>query len=146
MMDYLAAFAISGSGMAVEKLRLDVTAVNLANVNSSKGADGAMFRPLRVVSGVRADPRFEAAMRAWGVQLGGTQVQEIRPADTAPRLVHEPGHPDADARGFVAYPGVNPVAEMTNLITAVRSYEANVVALNAAKVMAQRALDIGGGR
>jgi flagellar basal-body rod protein FlgC len=146
MMDYLAAFAISGSGMAVEKLRLDVTAVNLANVNSSKGADGALFRPLRVVSGVRADPRFEAAMRAWGVQLGGSQVQEIRPTDTAPRLVHEPGHPDADARGFVSYPGVNPVAEMTNLITAVRSYEANVVALNAAKVMAQRALDIGGGR
>jgi flagellar basal-body rod protein FlgC len=146
MMDYLAAFAISSSGMAVEKLRLDVTAVNLANVNSSRSADGALFRPLRVVSGVRTDPRFEAAMAAWGVQLGGAQVQDIVPTDTPPRLVSEPGHPDADARGFVAYPGINPVAEMTNLITAVRSYEANVVAMNAAKVMAQKALEIGGGR
>jgi flagellar basal-body rod protein FlgC len=146
MMDYLAAFAISGSGMAVEKLRLDVTAVNLANVNSSRSADGALFRPMRVVSGVRADPRFEAAMRSWGVTLGGAQVQEVRPTDVPPRMVLEPGHPDADARGFVAYPGVNPVAEMTSLITAVRSYEANVIALNAAKVMAQKALEIGGSR
>jgi flagellar basal-body rod protein FlgC len=145
-MDYLAAFAISGSGMAVEKLRLDVTAVNLANVNSSKGANGALFQPLRVVSGMRADPRFQAAMLAWGVQLGGTQVQEVQPTSAPPRLVLEPGHPDADARGFVAYPGVNPVTEMTTLIAAVRAYEANVIALNAAKTMALRALDIGSGR
>lgn len=144
-MDYLAAFAISGSGMTVEKMRLDVTAMNLANVNSSRGADGTMFQPLRVVSGVRADPRFEAAMAAWGVQLGGAQVQQLVPTDAPPRMVLEPGHPDADSRGFVSYPGINPVAEMTNLITAVRTYEANVVALNAAKTMAQRALDIGGG-
>ena len=145
-MDYLAAFAISGSGMAVEKLRLDVTAVNLANANSSKSADGTLFRPLRVVSGMRTDLRFEAAMAAWGVQLGGAQVQDVRPTDTPPRQVLEPGNPDADARGFVSYPGINPVSEMTNLITAVRSYEANVVALNAAKVMAQKALEIGGSR
>ncbi|HEY6863636.1 MAG TPA: flagellar basal body rod protein FlgC [Burkholderiales bacterium] len=144
-MDYLAAFAISGSGMTVEKMRLDVTAMNLANVNSSRGADGTMFQPLRVVSGVRTDPRFEAAMAAWGVQLGGAQVQQLVPTDAPPRMVLEPGHPDADSRGFVSYPGINPVAEMTNLITAVRTYEANVVALNAAKTMAQRALDIGGG-
>jgi len=145
-MDYLAAFAISGSGMAVEKLRLDVTAVNLANVNSSRTVDGALFRPMRVLSGPRADPRFEAALAAWGVQLGGAEVQQVQPTDTPPRMVLEPGHPDADSRGFVSYPGINPVAEMTNLVTAVRAYEANVVALNAAKTMAQKALEIGGGR
>jgi flagellar basal-body rod protein FlgC len=145
-MDYLAAFAISGSGMAVEKLRLDVTAVNIANVNSSRGPDGTLFRPLRVVSTLRQDPRFEAALSAYGVALGGAQVEEIRPTDAPPRLMHEPGHPDADDKGFVAYPGINPVAEMVNLIAATRSYQANVMALNAARFMALRALEIGSGR
>jgi flagellar basal-body rod protein FlgC len=145
-MDYLAAFAISGSGMAVEKLRLDITAVNLANVNSSRAPDGTMFRPLRLITGMHQDPRFEAMLHAYGVALGGAQVEDIRPVDVPPRLVYEPSHPDADAKGFVAFPGINPVAEMVNLITATRSYEANVMAFNAAKVMAQHALQIGASR
>jgi flagellar basal-body rod protein FlgC len=142
-MDYLAAFAISASGMAVEKLRLDVTAVNLANVNSARATNGALFQPLRVLSGTRADPRFEAIMQSYGVTLGGAEVTQIVPNSTPPRMVSDPGNPAADDRGFVAYPGINPVAEMTNLIVATRTYEANVLALNAAKTMAQRALDIG---
>lgn len=145
-MDYFAAFAISGSGMATEKLRLDVTAVNIANANSVRGPDGTLFRPLRVVSSMRPDTRFEAVMRAYGVPLGGVQVDEIRPTDAAPRAVYEPGHPDADDRGYVNLPGVNPVAEMVSLIVATRSYQANVMAMNAAKFMAQRALEIGGAR
>jgi flagellar basal-body rod protein FlgC len=145
-MDYFAAFAISGSGMAVEKLRLDVTAVNIANVNSSRGADGTLFRPLRVVTSMRQDPRFEATLRAYGVPLGGVQVDEIRPTDAPPRVLYEPGHPDADELGYVSVPGINPVSEMVSLIVATRSYQANVVAMNAAKFMAQRALEIGGAR
>jgi len=145
-MDYFAAFAISGSGMATEKLRLDVTAVNIANANSVRGPDGALFRPLRVVSSMRQDLRFETALRAYGVALGGVQVDEIRPTDAPPRALYEPGHPDADARGYVSLPGVNPVAEMVTLIVATRSYQANVMAMNAAKFMAQRALEIGGTR
>ena len=145
-MDYLAAFAISGSGMAVERARLDVTAVNLANANSTRGPDGAMYRPLRVVSGVRVEPRFANLLGLFGTQLGGAQVREVVPVDLPARLVHDPGHPDADANGFVAYPGMNPVLEMVNLMVAVRGYEANLVALNAAKTMALRALDIGGNR
>jgi flagellar basal-body rod protein FlgC len=62
-----------------------------------------------------------------------------------PRLSYEPGHPDADERGYVAYPGIQPVGEMMNLLTAVRAYEANVAALNAAKAMALRTLDLGSG-
>jgi flagellar basal-body rod protein FlgC len=145
-MDYFTAFAISGSGMAVEKLRLDVTAVNIANANSSRGPDGTLFRPLRVVSSMRSDPRFEATLRAYGVALGGVQVDEIRPTDAPPRVLYEPGHPDADDRGYVTVPGINPVTEMVSLIVATRSYEANVMAMNAAKFMAQRALEIGGSR
>jgi flagellar basal-body rod protein FlgC len=145
-MDYFAAFAISGSGMAVEKLRLDVTAVNIANVNSSRAPDGTLFRPLRVVSSMRREPRFEETLRAYGVALGGVQVDEIRPTDAPPRVLYEPGHPDADDRGYVTVPGINPVSEMVSLIVATRSYQANVMAMNAAKFMAQRALEIGGAR
>jgi flagellar basal-body rod protein FlgC len=74
----------------------------------------------------------------------GVEVNEVRQIDVPPRLVYEPSHPDADAKGFVAYPGINPVAEMINLITTMRAYEANVTAMNAAKTMAMKALDIGG--
>jgi len=145
-MNYMAAFEISASGMTVERTRLDATAINLANVNSTRGVDGAAFRPLRVVSGPRTDQKFSAAMDAFSVarSVPGVEVSEIRQLDVAPRLVFEPAHPDADEKGFVAYPGINPVAEMVNLISTMRAYEANVTAMNAAKTMAMKALDIGG--
>lgn len=145
-MNYMAAFEISASGMTVERTRLDATAINLANVNSTRGVDGAAFRPLRVVSGPRTDQKFSAAMDAFSAarSVPGVEVSEIRQLDVAPRLVFEPAHPDADEKGFVAYPGINPVAEMVNLISTMRAYEANVTAMNAAKTMAMKALDIGG--
>jgi flagellar basal-body rod protein FlgC len=139
-MNYLHAFAISASGLAVEKARVDVTAVNLANASSTRSADGTAFRPLRVVSAARA-PEFAGVLQQ---ALRGAEVLEVRPLDTAPRLAYEPGHPDADDRGFVAYPGINPVSEMMNLLTAVRVYEANVAALGAARAMALRTLELGG--
>jgi flagellar basal-body rod protein FlgC len=135
-MNYLQAFAISASGMAVEKTRVDVTAVNIANATSTRSADGAAFRPLRVLSGAKRAGEFASL-------LAGAQVLELRALEVPPRLAYEPGHPDADDKGFVAYPGINPVSEMVNLLTAVRVYEANVAALNAAKAMALRALEIG---
>jgi flagellar basal-body rod protein FlgC len=135
-MNYLQAFAISASGMAVEKTRVDVTAVNLANMHSTRAADGGGFRALRVVS-VERGASFDSLLR-------GAQVLELRPLESPARLAYEPGHPDADERGFVAYPGISPVAEMMNLLTAMRAYEANVAALNAAKAMALRTLEIGG--
>jgi flagellar basal-body rod protein FlgC len=139
-MNYLHAFAISASGLAVEKARVDVTAVNLANASSTRSADGTAFRPLRVVSAARA-PEFAGVLQQ---ALRGAEVLEVRPLDTAPRLAYEPGHPDADDKGFVAYPGINPVSEMMNLLTAVRVYEANVAALGAARAMALRTLELGG--
>jgi flagellar basal-body rod protein FlgC len=139
-MNYLHAFAISASGMAVEKARVDVTAVNLANANSTRSADGTAFRPLRVVSAARA-PEFAGLFER---ALRGAQVVDVKALETAPRLAYEPGHPDADDKGFVAYPGINPVSEMMNLLTAVRIYEANVAALGAAKAMALRTLELGG--
>jgi flagellar basal-body rod protein FlgC len=135
-MNYHQSFAISASGMAVEKARVDVTAVNLANAHSTRAADGGGFRALRVVSAERSTG-FDTLLR-------GAQVVEMRPIESPPRLAYEPGHPDADDKGFVAYPGINAVAEMMTLLTAVRAYEANVAALNAAKAMALRTLELGG--
>jgi flagellar basal-body rod protein FlgC len=126
--------------MTVEKTRVDVTAVNLANANSTRSADGTSFRPLRVVSAA-ATPQFVGLLDG---ALRGAEVRSLKEVETAPRLAYEPGHPDADERGFVSYPGISPVSEMMTLLTAVRIYEANVAALGAAKAMAQRTLELGG--
>ena len=144
-MDYAAAFAISASGMQVAKLRVDVTAVNLANAYSTRSADGTLFAPLQVVAAARRADLFRGMLGRADptLPLGGAQVVEVRRTNVPPRLVFEPQHPDADAKGFVAYPGINPVAEQVNLVTATRIYEANVAALNAAKSMVLKALDLG---
>jgi flagellar basal-body rod protein FlgC len=144
MMDYAAAFAISASGLQVAKLRVDVTAVNLANAYSTRSADGRLFEPLQVVAAAKRADLFRAALDGAQPALQGAEVVEVRPTHVPPRLVFEPHHPDADAKGFVAYPGIDPVAEMVNLVAATRIYEANVAALNAAKSMATKALELGG--
>ena len=143
-MDYRSAFQVSAAGMAVEKLRVDVTSVNIANVHSTRGADGKLFRPLRVVS-QEATVSFANTFRGMSLPaLQGPRVTSVEPMDVAPRLVLEPGHPDADEKGFVSFPGVDQVGEMVNLMTAVRAYEANVIAMNVAKTLAVKTLDIGG--
>lgn len=142
-MDYNAAFHISASGMTVEKLRLDVTAANLAHMHTAAASAAQAYQPLSVVT--------QDARASFGQQFGqlyasgGSGVQAVAvPQALAARMAYEPGHPYADAKGMVAYPAVNQTAEMVNLSTALRSYEANVVAMNAARTMAARALDIGG--
>ena len=145
-MDYATAFRISAAGMTLEKARVDVTAMNLANMHASRGPDGSLYQPLRVVARSRAIPAFgtlyETGREQAALSLPLHVHTEAMPV--APRLVHEPGHPQADERGFVAYPGVNHSGEMVNLVSALRAYEANVVAMNAAKTMALKALDLGG--
>jgi flagellar basal-body rod protein FlgC len=144
-MDYRSAFAISAAGMGVEKLRLDVTALNIANMNSPKGPDGELFKPLRVVSKLAAadfSSQFSALSAPLSAMVPSGHVEAM---NVAPRFVQDPGNPAADEQGRVQLPGVNHLNEMVNMMSALRAYEANVVALNAAKTMAQRALDIGGG-
>lgn len=143
-MDYNAAFQISATGMAVEKLRLDVTAANIANMNSAAPSAAQAYSPLRV--NAQALPlsfsqQFGSMLHVVG---GGVRVLGVTPQAVAPRMVYEPGHPYADAQGMVAYPAVNHAAEMVNLNIALRSYEANVAAMTAARTMAARTLDIGG--
>ena len=143
-MDIVAAFDVSAAGMNIERMRLDVSATNLANANTTRGPDGVMFKPLRLVAHP-SQPFTELLHGILGKNLGPGTV-EVEALDLPPREVFEPGHPDADERGFVAYPAVNPVSEMVQLISISRAYEANVRAFNAAKSMAQKALEIGSER
>lgn len=144
-MDFSYVTAISASGMNVERMRLEVSALNLANVHTSRTADGGLYRPLRVVASTGPEVPFSGSMASAG-GVPGVQAVDLRRVDAPPRMAFEPGHPDADAQGFVAYPGVDTTVEMVNLMTATRSYEANVIAMNAAKAMAAKALEIGGGQ
>lgn len=142
-MDYSSAFAISAAGMEAQRSRLDVAAINIANVNTTRALHGGAFKPLIAVS--RNKKSFFSGFEKLN-QLNSLPETTVLPqTDNVPRLVFEPSHPDANKKGFVAYPGVDTVTEMVNLMTAVRSYEANVVALNAAKSMALKAIEIGSG-
>lgn len=147
-MDYSAIFSISAAGMSVERTRVDTAALNLANANTVQGSDGKIYRPLRVVS----QPVQALDVFAQTVNQGMAQALQIPPAPSAtieemasqPRMVYEPGHPAADASGFVAYVGVDAATEMITMMSATRAYEANVAAMNTARTLALRALDIGG--
>lgn len=144
-MDWNSIFAISAAGMQVEQTRFNVSAVNLANANTVMRRDGAGFRPMTVVTGIGspATPFSSHLHNAAAIQV--PVVKGIVEQNLAPRRVHEPGNPEADEKGFVQLPGVNLTTEMLNIVTALRAYESNVVAMNAAKSMAQKALDIGSG-
>ncbi|MEX2196707.1 MAG: flagellar basal body rod protein FlgC [Thermoleophilaceae bacterium] len=132
------AIDISGSGLSAERLRMDVTAENLANANTTRAPGGGPYQRKSVVLEQQGGGGFGAALsQARGVQVGGI-VEDAAP----PRRMHDPGHPDADADGYVAMPNVNPVTEMVDLITASRAYEANVTAMQTAKTMFSKTLEI----
>lgn len=142
-MDYHAAFRIGAAGMALEKLKLEVTAANLANMHSAASGVERLYQPLRVLS-TEQPLRFAEAFGRASAAGGGVLAGQVVPQQMAPRMVYEPGHPYADAKGFVAYPNINQQSEMMNLTVALRAYEANLTVMNAAKVMATRTLEIGG--
>lgn len=136
-MSLFSVFRISGSGMTAERLRMDVIASNLANADTTRTADGQPYRRKEVVT--------QAANGTGGSfadQLAGVQVAGIVDDPSPLRRVYDPGHPDADAKGYVSLPNVTPVTEMVDLITASRGYEADVTALNSAKQMLSKTLDI----
>lgn len=143
-MDYRSIFNVSAAGMDVEKLRLDTAALNLANMDTSVAPGATPFRPLRVVSQAVV-PSFQHWMSVEDLaRAGGLPHATVVESDAAPRIVHDPANPHADANGDVRYPGVNHTGEMLTVMSALRAYEANVAALGAAKSMASHALEIGG--
>jgi flagellar basal-body rod protein FlgC len=145
-MSFFGGLEISASGLTAERLRMDVTAENLANAQTTRGADGQPYRRKEVI--LQETPgsfgaTLSAAMGGADGSAGGVQVAGVV-QDTATPLkrVYDPGHPDADAQGYVSMPNVDTVTEMVDLISAQRAYEANVTAMQAAKQMFSRTLDL----
>ena len=145
-MSLFGAIDISGTGLAAERLRMDVTAENLANAQSTQGADGQPYRRKEVVlrqAGGGFDTALNTAMGAGsGTPARGVEVVAIAEDQAPNRMVYDPGHPDADADGYVSMPNVDPVTEMVDLIAASRAYEANVTAMQTAKTMFSKTLDL----
>jgi flagellar basal-body rod protein FlgC len=135
------AMAISLSGMDVEWRRLEVIADNLANVNTVQTAAGGPYRPMRLLSGPRTS--FEGQLGTPQTALNGVSVYGVETIEGEPRKVHEPGNPLADADGYVAYPAIDHSAEMVLMVKTARAYEANLVAMGAARQMYVKALEMG---
>jgi len=138
------AIDVAGSGLAAERLRMDVTAGNLANAQTTQGANGQPYRRREVVL-AEAQPgqSFGSLLAsASSSPVNGVQVAGIVEDPSDPRRVYDPGHPDADAQGYVTLPNVNPVTEMVDLISASRSYEANVTAMQTAKTLFSKTLEL----
>lgn len=139
-------FNISASGMTAERFRTDIIAENIANVNSTSTPDGGPYRRKIVTFSEREVTPFSQFYSASKNALVGngvkvTKVKEDYETDFIKE--YDPSHPDADENGYVSYPNVNTVTEMTNLIDATRAYEANTTAFNASKAMAEKGLAIG---
>jgi len=146
-MRIFAGMATSASALSAEKLRIDMVAKNVANMNTTRTPEGGPYQRRKVVF----SELVEGAARNRFVRLPtrgasrGVMVSQVVVDDAPPRMVHDPSHPDANAEGFVAMPEINLVNEMVDLITATRAYETNVQVLNASKSMQLRALEIGRG-
>lgn len=147
-MGLISSLRVSASALMAQRLRMDIVANNVANMNSSRAADdpdGPYRRQSVVFREQRAGGSFRDALgrAAGGGAPSGVAVASIHLDTSAPRKVHDPTHPDADADGNVLMPNIDVVTEMTDLVDANRSYEASVTVLNATKSIAQAALQIG---
>jgi flagellar basal-body rod protein FlgC len=147
MNDINSTIAVSASALRAERLRLDVIASNLANATTTRTPEGGPYRRRNVVFMTdQMESDFGATLEALSEEGArqGVRVSEVVDDPSPLHMVFEPGHPDANPDGYVAYPNVNPVAEMVDLMAATRAYEANVQAVNATKRMSEAALSIGG--
>lgn len=138
---------VSASGMTAQRLRMDTISQNIANVNTTRGEDGQPYRRKTVVfEEINQNNNFKSMLGRYLADnrgAHGVKVSSIE-EDRAPFIrTYDPNHPDADGDGYVSMPNVNTIEEMTNLISANRSYEANITAFNATKAMVSSALNIG---
>ncbi|WP_022851950.1 flagellar basal body rod protein FlgC [Limisalsivibrio acetivorans] len=132
-MSFMSIMDVSATGLSAQRIRIGSISSNLANAQTTRTEDGGPYK--------RKDVVFEQVME--GELAGGVRVQKVIESDKPPVLKYEPEHPDANEEGYVAYPNVNPIEEMVNMLEASRSYEANTTVLNTSKQLALRALEIG---
>jgi flagellar basal-body rod protein FlgC len=142
-MGFLGGMDISGSGLTAQRLRMDVIAENIANVDTTRTEDGSPYTRKYVVLEQRGSFADVLKNSAGETGAAGVKVSEIGNDTTPYELVYNPSHPDADEDGYVRMPNVDITQEMVDMISAYRSYEANVTAFNAYKDMAVKALEIG---
>jgi len=136
--------SVSASGMSAQRARTEVLVENLANSETTRTPEGGPYRRKDAI--FTEDPgtgSFSSQLdSALGPAMSGVVVSEIAVDDSAPELRYQPGHPDADKDGYVAYPKINPAEDMVDLLGASRGYEANVAAISAVKDMINKSLDL----
>ena len=150
-MGMFTAFDISASGLTAQRYRMDIISENVANANTTRTKDGSPYVRKVVYfeeKGVRGSDTFSHVLNSVSKNYAGKGVKVARVLEdkvTPQNMVYDPSHPDADENGYVMYPNVNIITEMTNLIDASRSYEANATAFAATKAMTQQGLQMGQG-
>ncbi len=145
MSGIFSALKITASALTAQRLRMDIISNNVANVETTRTEEGGPYQRQQVVFAVgQTDPGVIPAAASKNIRATeGVRVDEILVDDTPGHTAYDPTHPDADEDGFVTYPNVNLATEMTDMLSATRSYEANVTVFNAFKSMVVKALDIG---
>jgi flagellar basal-body rod protein FlgC len=142
-MSLFAALSIGASGMAAERVRAEALTENLANAETTRTPGGGPYRRKDVVfESTPVSSPFSSVFDAQLQSVGGVQVADVVTDQTAPEMRFMPGHPDANAEGYVAFPHVNPAEDMVDLMGAARNYEANVAAMTAVKDMIQKSIDL----
>lgn len=143
-MSIFGALDVSATGMTAQQLRMDTISENIANVNTTRDSEGKVYKRKTVLFEEKSYPTFSESLSMANGHIGkGVKVSRIVEDNSEGNKVYDPSHPDADEDGYVIYPNVNTVTEMTNMIDATRAYEANVTVINGTKGMALKALDIG---
>ena len=135
------AVSVAASALSAERLRIEVAVSNLANAESTRGADGRPYRRRDVVLAADTVQSFDSALgaaSATGVKVAGI-VEDTAPA----RRLYDPSHPDADSQGFVELPNVDPASEMVDMVGASRAYQANLTAINLIRDLVSRSLELG---
>lgn len=144
-MDFLTSMRISSSGLTANRKKMAVISSNLANAQTTRTPEGGPYRKKEIVFG--SEPARENFSNILAGELGENvqkvHATEIISSNKPPILKYEPSHPDANSEGYVAYPNINSMEEMANMISTSRAYEANITALQTAKSMALKALEIG---
>lgn len=134
---------LNGTALAAERQRAEIVASNMANAQTTRTSEGGPYQRKLLIFRARRLQAFPAILAGVGANAAqGVEVSHIVTDPSPPVRRYEPGHPDADVKGYVSYPAVNPVEEMTDLLGAVRAYELNASAIQSAKAMIQQSIEI----
>lgn len=142
-MDLGTALSISAGGLDAQRQRMNTVASNLANASTTRTPDGGPYKRKDVVFESVPVSSFESALNIKMEEARGVRVAGVVEDKKEPKLVYDPSHPDSNKDGYVAFPNINVIEEMANMMAATRSYESNVAAINATKSMSMKALEIG---